>query len=39
MKASWNKKDPDLTTFNFISSELQEEFTNIFNSLDEAIIM
>lgn len=38
MKTEPCNTDCHLDSFDFISNELQEEFTNIFNSLEDAVI-
>ena len=38
MKTEPSNTDYQLDSFDFISNELQAEFTNIFSSLDDAVI-
>jgi len=39
MKTPHHKTNPELDSFELVSNELQEEFANIFYSLDDAIII
>ena len=39
MKTPQHNTNLELDSFDFISNELQEEFSNVFNSLDDAIII
>jgi len=39
MKTPNNNYNLELDSFEFVSSELKEEFINVFNSLDDAIII
>lgn len=39
MNTTQRNTNPDLDSFDFISNELQEEFTNVFNSLGDAIVI
>ncbi|WP_290701550.1 hypothetical protein [Lacinutrix sp.] len=39
MKTTEHNTNLYLDSFDFISNELQEEFTNVFNSLGDAIVI